>query len=506
MSAMLNSIRQSTKDSVIYGLGNIAVKVIGFLLIPLYTDPEYFSVDDFGVIAMLDISGLILISVMASGLPQSLMRWYWDKEHANNQKGIFFMAVSFQILTGILFCLLLFPLSHRISGVIFSSSDWTQAIRLLILSSALQAINNLINTLMRLQSKSALFSAVNLMKLLTVLFLTVYFIVYRGMGIRGIYLAQVLGNLLFIIILSGYAIKNSTPFFNLSLFGSMSRYGFPLLLANFAAAALSAIDRYSLNTLALLQYVAIYSLAFKISSVLKLVIVDSVKMALTPMVFRKMNSPDNKRFYSKTMLYSSYVLMLGIITISLFSYEIIRLISRSSEFWSAFVVVPILSLSVFFVNMRETTSYGLIINKKTRIFGMNVVISSVLNILLNILLIPKWNITGAAIATAITQMTYWALNYYFSQKEFPIPYEKRKAAIMFLTGALLSFAGLFLNEMSIFPRLVIKTLCVLSFPFLLYLFNFYEPVELQSIRGLIVKWSDLRKLGRNLRSLKGNKE
>lgn len=503
MSVMLNSIRQSTKDSVIYGLGNIAVKVIGFLLIPLYTDPEYFSVDDFGVIAMLDISGLILISIMASGLPQSLMRWYWDKEYSNNKKGIFFMAVSFQVLIGILFCLLLFPLSHRISDVIFSSADWTQAIRLLILSSALQAINNLINTLMRLQSRSALFSAVNLMKLLTVLFLTVYFIVYRGMGVSGIYLAQVLGNLLFIIILSGYAIKNSTPFFNLSVFRSMSRYGFPLLLANFAAAALSAIDRYSLNSLALLQYVAIYTLAYKISSVLKLVIVDSVKMALTPMVFQKMNSPDNKRFYSKTMLYSSYVLMLGIITISLFSFEIIRLISRSTEFWSAFMVVPILSLSVFFVNMRETTSYGLIINKKTQIFGMNVVISSVLNILLNILLIPKWNITGAAIATAITQLTYWALNYYFSQKEFPIPYEKRKAAIMFLTGALLSFAGMFLNDMSLIPRLAIKTLCVLSFPFLLYLFNFYEPVELQSIRGFILKWSDLRNLGKNFRSPKG---
>ena len=39
---MLNPIRQSIKGSVIYGLGNIAVKVVGFLLIPLYTDPRYF--------------------------------------------------------------------------------------------------------------------------------------------------------------------------------------------------------------------------------------------------------------------------------------------------------------------------------------------------------------------------------------------------------------------------------------------------------------------------------
>ncbi len=452
---------------------------------------------------MLDISGLILISLMASGLSQSMMRWYWDKDYADNQKGIFFMSLSFQVLISILFCLFLMPLSGQLSTAVFSTVDWSKAIRLLILSSALQAINNLINTLMRLQSKSVQFSVVNLLKLVIVLCLTIYFIVYRRMGVPGIYLAQVIGNLLFIILLSGYSIKNSTPFFSFSMFRSMSRYGYPLLLANFASAALTAIDRYSLNSMALLKAVAIYTMAYKISSVLKLVIVDSIKMALTPMVLQKISSPDNKKFYSKSMLYTSFILMLGIISVSLFSYEIIKVISKSTQFWSAYMVVPILALSVFFMNMRETTSYGLLINKKSGIIGMNVVIAAVLNIILNILLIPKWNIFGTAVATLLTQFIYWLLNYYFSQKEYFVPYEKRKVLIMFLTGGLLSFAGFFLNEMHIVPRLIIKTMCVIGFPFLLYLFNFYEQVELQAIRGFITKWSDLSNLDKNLRSLKG---
>jgi len=500
---MLNSIKVSFKDSLVYGLGNIAVKIIGFILIPLYTDPRYFSVDDFGIIAVLDISGLILISLMASGLPQSMMRWFWDKDYANNQKGIFFMALMFQLLISILFCTFMIPLSGQLSSVIFSTIDLSKAISLLILSSALQAVNNLINTLMRVQSRSVLFSVANLLKLLAVLTLTIYFIVYRGMGVPGIYLAQVIGNLMFVIFLSGYAIKNTTPFFSMPIFRSMSRYGYPLLLANFASAALTAIDRYALNSMALLKFVAIYTMAYKLASVLKLVIVDSIKMALTPMILKKINSPDNKRFYSKSMLYTSFVLMLGIITVSLFSYEIIKVISKSAIFWSAYMVVPLLALSVFFMNMRETTSYGLLINKKSGIIGMNVVISALLNIVLNILLIPKWNIFGTAVATLLTQIIYWMLNYYFSQKEYFIPYEKRKVLIMYLTGGLLSFAGLFLNEMHIIPRLIIKTTCVLVFPFLLYLFGFYETAELQAIRGFIVKWSDLRNLGKNLRSLNG---
>jgi O-antigen/teichoic acid export membrane protein len=500
---MLNSIKVSLKDSIVYGLGNIAVKIIGFVLIPLYTDPKYFSIDDFGIIAMLDISGLILIALFASGLPQSLMRWYWDKDYSNNQKGVFFIALAIQLAVSLMFCLLLFPFARQLSVVILHKPDWSYVLKLLILSSALQSVNNIINTLIRIQSRSVLFSVVNLSKLLVVLFLTIYFIVFRKSGVAGIYLAQVIGNLLFIVILSGYAIRNSKPWFDMQVVRAMGKYGFPLLLSNVAAASLTVIDRYSLNSLAALKFVAIYSLAYKISSVLKLVIIDSIKMAITPMVLQKMNAPNNQRFYSKTMLYSSFVLMIAIIGISLFSYEIIKVISKSTEFWGAFVVVPLLSLSMFFWNLRETTSYGLIINKKTRIIGTNVVISSVLNILLNILLIPRWDIIGAASATLITQFIYWWLCYYFSQREYFIPFEKRKVAIMFICGAILSFAGLLVNSMPLITRLIIKTGCVVSFPFILYLFKFYEPVELQAVKGFLTKWSNLRNFRSNLKSLRG---
>jgi hypothetical protein len=49
----------------------------------------------------------------------------------------------------------------------------------------------------------------------------------------------------------------------------------------------------------------------------------------------------------------------------------------------------------------------------------------------------------------------------------------------------------------------LKTAGVISFPFILYLFNFYETVELQAIRGFVKKWSKVRELHKNLGSLKG---
>jgi O-antigen/teichoic acid export membrane protein len=500
---MLKSIKISFKDSIIYGLGNVAVKVVGLLLIPVFTNQKYFTIDEFGIMGILDISALVLTAVLASALPQSLTRWFWDKEHKGNQKGIFFMSVSTQTIVSVIFCIVLIPLSGLLSQLIFSNPIYSRVITFVIIASGIQAINNIINTLMRLQSKSVLYSTTNIFKLISVLSLTLYFILSKKMGLEGIYLAQVIGNALVVLFLLGYTIRNCRVFFDKTIFKAMSVYGFPLLLANISAVLLNVIDRFSLNSLALLKFVALYTFAIKITSVLKLVVVDSIKLAIGPMMIKRMDSPDNKRFYSKALLYSSYVLMIAIIGISLFSFEIIKVISGSKQYWDAVIIIPLLSLSNFFVNMKEVTVYGLHIAKKTSIIGFIVVFSTVLSLALNLLLIPLWSITGAAIATLISQFVYWYACYYYSQKVFYVPYEIKKITVILITGAALSFSSLLINGMDLLPRLVIKTVCLLSFPFILYFLKFYEPVELQAISGFISKWSKIKNFKRNLNSLKG---
>lgn len=500
---MLKSIKISLKDTIIYGLGNVAVKVVGLILIPLFTNPKFFSTEEFGVMGILEISGLVLTALLASGLPQSLTRWFWDKEHRNNQKGIFFMSLSTQITISLIFCIVLIPLSGTISSILFSKPDWGKAITFVILSSAIQSLNNVINTLMRLQSRSVLYTITNVFKLSIVLAITLFFILSKKMGLEGYYLAQVIGNGFIVLLLAGYTIKNARPFFDKDIFRSMNVYGFPLLLANISAALLTVIDRFTLNSLTVLKSVALYTLAFKITSVLKLVLVDSIKLALGPMMIKRIGTPNSQRFYSKVLLYTSFIVMFAIVGVSLFSFEIVKVIATSRAYWDAVIIIPFLSLSIFFVNMKEVTVYGLHIAKKTRIIGFIVVFSTVLSLVLNILLIPIWDITGAAVATLLSQFVYWFACYYYSQKVFFIPYEIRKIALMVITGSALSFAGVLLNGMDLLPRIAIKTVCFISFPFILYLFRFYEPIELQSMKGIAVKWLNIKNFSKNIASMRG---
>ncbi len=499
---MLKSIKLTIKDSLIYGFGNIAVKIVGLILIPLYTNPKYFSIEEFGIIGILDISSLVLVTFLTFSLPHSFFRWYWDKDHRDNQKGLFFMTLVSQIIITGSLCLLLIPLSGPISGLLFKTGDWRNVITLVIISSAFQAINYLVSVLVRLQSRSALFTASNMFKLTIVLVLTIYFIIVKKMGIAGIYLAQVTGNVLYLLALSGFIVKNCKVSFNGKILRDMHVYGFPLFLGSMATILMNVVDRYSLNTLSVLRSVALYTLAVKLASVVKLVIVDSVKLTIMPIFMKKMDSPDSRRFHSKILLYTSLVVMYAIVGLSMFSLEITKIITGSKDFWNIVFIVPLLSLSIFFISMKEITIYGLYITKKSRLISRIIVTATILNIVLNIILVPLWDITGAAVSTLLSQIYFWYVCHYFSQKEYHIPYETGKLVILFICGALFSFSSLLMVNAELLPRLVIKLFLVILFPFILYFLNFFEKAEINAVRGFVAKWADLRRLGDNLRSLK----
>lgn len=503
---MLNSIKASIKDTFIFGFGNVAVKVIGLILIPLYTNPVYFKVEDFGIIGMLDITGQVLIAIFASSIPQSLTRWYWAKDQTTSQGSIFFMSFITQVVISLLFCLVFIPVSGNLSELLFENDRWKNAIVLITISSALQSVNNVINTLLRLRARSMLFMISNLGKLLMVLLLTVYFIVYRKMSIEGIYLAQVIGNSVIILIPLPFSIRHSKPSFNMDAWKPMMLYGLPLAMASFATVMLNVVDRYALNSLAPLKFVAVYIMAVKLSSTLKLVLVDTIKLAVFPQMIKRIDLEENKVFYPRVMLYSSYAVMFGIIGLSLFSLEAVKILSKAPDLWAAASLVPFLGLSMFFINMREVSIYGLIAAKKTGRISIIVFVSAALNILLNILFVPMWNATGSAFATFLSQFFYWIILHYFAQSSYYIPYENKRLMIIFFTGSLISFSGLLLNEVEIIPRILIKILLLGSFPVFLYFLGFYEKTELVTMRTLALKWSNLRNLRNNLRTLKNVKD
>ena len=498
---MLKNITSSVKNSFIYGLGNMAVKLVGFILIPIFTDPAYFSINEFGTMGILDISSQVMLAFIGLALPQSLTRWYWDKDHKSGKKELYFTTMVFQTGVSAIAILLFIPTAGFLSGVLFQTQQWETAIKLVVISASLQAINASIITLLKLQSKATLFSVSNIFKLLAVLGATLYFVVVRKMGLEGIYLAQVLGNGLFILIMLGYIRKNSKFTMNFSVLKPMLGYGLPLLIAGISNIFLSVIDRYSLNYLSVMKNVALYTLAFKVASLVRFIVVESIKMAIAPVLLKRMDNPDNDRFFSKVMIYTSFIVMYCIVGLSLFSQELIKLVTKSAEYWESISLVPILAIALFFANLKEINMYGLIFTKKTRVIGLLTFLAGALNLGLNMWLIPRYQTHGAAAATLMAQIVFWAFVFLTAQKFYPIRFDLKRVLLVFIIGSIYISALYILKNETIGIRILVKSILVLSYPFTFLLFNFYEQVELDAMKGFFRTWIRLKDFGKNIRKM-----
>ncbi len=496
---MLDDFRKLFRQSAIYGLGTLSTKMAGFVLIPLYT--KSFSVTQFGILGLLEVTAAVVLAFFGFALYSGFFRWYWDKSAAGKKESLFFTVTVFQIGIVIITYFALLPFLKDFSQLILNSPDYSNLLRLMLISSLLQLVLVMPNTLLRLQEKPWYFTFANILQLIFSLSITVYFIAFRHSGIEGIYYGQIAGSLAFASVLIRYTIRNMVFRFELQLLKELLVYCFPLFMSGVALVMLNVTDRYSLKVLGNMADVGLYSYGFKLANTLNVFLITSVNFAIQPMIFRMMNAPDNKRFYAKLLTYYTYGTMIVGLGMMVFGMEITKLFAKRVEYFDAWYIFPFIIYSIIFGMMKDVATTGLSISKKTKVIAVTVIITAILNLILNALLIPLIGNEGAALSKMLSMIVFFALTLYYAQKVYPIPYEMKRITVMLLAAAALYIVSLMFNSFGLIPRLAIKSLLIMIFPFVLYIFRFYEPVELDRIKSGWDKWRNPAELRQNLRRL-----
>jgi len=498
---MLKNIKYTIKNAVIYGMGNLASKVVGFILLPLYT--QKLTVSEYVMLSVIEVSSLILISFFGMALYQALFRWYLDKQFIEKQKSIFFTSLIYILGIAVLMVVGLLFLSKPISLLLFQTTTYHYLIKLMIVSAGLELVLQIPNTLIRIQEKPKLFLVSNLIRLAFSFFFTLFFIIYLNKKIEGIYEALIIAQIVNLLILTKFIKKNITFKFDYKVLKEMIYYSLPLALSSIAAATIGYTDRLALNFVgAGLNDVGLYSLGQKMANTVNIFIVFSVNLAIWPLIFKKMNDPDNKRFYSKIMTYYAFGLMFFILLISLYGKEVTKVITLNPAYWDSYQIIPYISMAAFFGMLKDVSLIGLQITKKTKVIAIVIIGSAVLNVILNVILITFFQTKGSAIATLLTQIFYFILIYRFAQKQYYIPYEITKVIKILVISFAMMVVSEIINPYSLWIRLFTKTTLLCSFPILLYLWNFYEKAEIEALKNFWLKWKNPQNWKNNMKQIK----
>ncbi|MQY78700.1 MAG: oligosaccharide flippase family protein [Bacteroidetes bacterium] len=497
---MLDNIRSTVKNALIYGLGNISAKLVGFVLIPLYT--RNFSTAEYGILGMVEITTQIFIVLFGISLYSAFFRWYWDKNYIRNQKSIFFTILVSIGIVSIMMIAGLWFVSEDLANFLLEDVKYAYLIRLMLITAGLEALAVIPATLMRLQEKSLLYSVANLIKLSFSLTLTVYFIAFLGKKVEGIYEAQIIGNIVYLLFLSQFIIKNITFRFDLSILKKMLVFSLPLVASALSGLILNITDRYTLRFLTNMSEVGIYTLGFKVANIIKVFVVNSVMLAVSPLIFKMMDEPNNRRFYSKILTYTTYIVLPVVLAVSIFGKEAIKVLSQKTDYWNAYKIIPIISFAILFGMMKDIAMTGLHLMKKTKTIAAVVFTMMSFNVLLCVVLVYFWQSYGASIAILITQILYFITILRFAQKQYHIPFEIRKIIKMIITIVALCLIAKLFNSFPLYLRLITKTVLIMSFPFILYFWNFYEEIELERIKGAWYKWKNPLNWRDNIKGMK----
>lgn len=494
---MLKDVKQTTKHSTIYAIGNVSTKIIGLILIPIYTNPVYLSHADFGALAILEATSLILNGFLLFSISSALQRWFWDKDFIDKQKSLFYTTIVFLIVLDLPILSVLIWKANYLSTLLFGNLEFTELLKLTILTVGIRILNGHALHLAILKEQPKFYTTIKVLNFTLILLLTVWFVVYQNTGLIGIWQAALIGECVVFVLLSPFILKNISWHFQLPVLKDMIGYSYPLMLSSVASIVLSVTDRYMLNFMSGLETTGIYAIGLRLANTLKIVISNSVSSALAPLKMKKMNEKNNQRFYSKMLTYTTFLFAISLLALSLFSLEILQIFTHSPEYWLANYIIPILSLAFLFGFMRTTIKIGLVIKKKTKIMGTFVFLTALLNLVLNYLLIPVLGIYGAALATMISQLLYLFSIFRYSQKVYPINYEWRKIFLLIIIALVLIVAGFFLNNITIWVRVPAKIIMLVAFPFILFLFNFYEKIELENIKHIFKDWRHPKLLAKN---------
>lgn len=479
---MFASIRRLTQHSIVYGLGHMLARSLGFLLIPLHTN--VLASEVYGVASLLFSSIAVMITVYGFGIDSAFLRYYIIEKHVAERRRIFSTAFWSIFASAACFSLVELLAARPLAAVLFESADYAHLVRLSAGVLFFDVLSILPLLLLRAEERSLLFITQRFANVALNLALNYVFLVKLGRGLAGIFEANLISSILSFAMLLPISLRQLRPFFDRVLLGRLLRFGLPYLPSTLAVVTIDQLDRLLLKIMTDFTTVGIYSAGYRLGSFMSLM-VTAFRFAWVPFFLQQAAQEEDARpVFARVLTYFMFVCAAIFLATCLFIDDVIRLPLGSTtlfgkEFWGGTVIVPIVLLAYWLYGIGQNFYVGITLKEKTGYFPLITGAGALVNILANVLLIPPFGMIGAAWATVAAYAVMTVISYRVSQPLYPIQYEHaRLFKIVLVTVAIYALHHFF--TLGIFLRAGL----LLLFPVLLYALGFFEKQEGQALKRL----------------------
>lgn len=390
--------RSTAKHSAVYLIGTALSRVAGLIMLPLYT--RVLSASEYGVMELLGFTTDIISMLVGLGIGTAVTRHYYRYDTEDERRAVVSSAaillVAMFVTVGAIGMLAAEPLSLLLLG----PDEPAQFVRLAMVALVLGVTIEVPMIVLRARQNSVAVVTAGLTRLGLALAFNVLFVVVMRLGVAGAFYSTIIssaavGGYLLVALLRETGVR-FVPAFARQLIA----FGAPLVIWEAGSFILHFSNRYFLRAYGSLAVVGIYSLSYKLAMIIPFFVTGPFGQIWLPKALEIHRSEGEAAIPILASLQRHY--SVALITVSLgltlFSEDVIRIVVGEA-FHEAAGPIPLLALAMVFFGYRQVAQVGALIKEQPGAVARSTAIAAAGALVLNFALIPRWGVTGAALAT-----------------------------------------------------------------------------------------------------------
>lgn len=413
------------KHTLVYGTGVVLGKIASFIMLPVYT--HYLTTADYGVLELLGTTIDVIGMIAGVGLAGAVFKFYSEFADPEEKRQVISTTQIGSTILALLTTLAGIAFAGPLTRLVFRGDGNPDYFRIFFLIYFFQAAGGTGLLLLRIQERSVLFVAFNFAKLILSLGFNIWFVVVRKMGLEGVMLSSIIVAALSALVMMAYTFRHVGLRFSFAKMRRMSQFGAPLVAVSVGSFILTFADRYFLNYYRGTGDVGVYSLAYKFTFVLSTLMLVPFQQIWEPRRYEIARGPDAQEIFGRMFFYSNLLLVGGAALMVATIHDVLRILVAPA-YVAAYAVVPVILIATILQQWATYCNIGLFLRERTNLLAWASVYAVVCNVVLNVLLIPRWGMMGAAWATVGAYVVRFAFVYAFSQAQYHITYPWLRSA------------------------------------------------------------------------------
>ena len=468
-------LKRLARHSAIYGIGGLVSRILAVLLLPLYT--HYLTNADYGRVETLTAASTVLVIVLRLGISSAFFRFYFDSDDDADRVRVVRTSFWFTMTMATAGLVVVEILAPQIASALRLGGH-ANLVRAAGVGLWAQMNYEQLTSLFRVEERSLQFVYASVANILVTVAATVVLVVVFDLHAIGVIVGNWIGTLCVYLALLGYRRYQLGLEFDRRLLREMNRFGLPLVPSALALWAINFIDRLFVAVYKGQAEVGVYSVAVRISSAIVFLMI-AFRTAWPAFAYSIKEDREARRTYAFVLTYVVVVLSWVALALGALAPWLVDLLTAPS-FHRAHKAVALLAFAGTAYAGYTVLAIGSGRARRTQLNWVVTGFGAAVNVALNVVLIPRYGMVGAAIATLASYVALFVGMVLYAQHVYPVPYQWRR---LLLAGAVA--VGLTVAARAAHAPLAVSILLVLVYPLALLPLGFYLPAERRRLRRLV---------------------